>query len=94
MWKGGSNSVKMRQGSETNSKNNPNSFKDDPWGSVANKYFTYLVGYDDTKWREIILESAKYLTKKNKVQTAGPQGLGGTDADGIIDGDDDIALSP
>ncbi|KAK0227299.1 hypothetical protein EDD85DRAFT_794573 [Armillaria nabsnona] len=71
LWKEGSNSVKTQSGSETNSKNNPNSFKDDPWGSVANKYFTHMVGYNNNKWREIMLESAKYLNvKKNKVSAS------------------------
>ncbi|PBK85228.1 hypothetical protein ARMGADRAFT_1087682 [Armillaria gallica] len=74
--------------------NNPNSFKDDPWGSVANKYFTHMVGYNDNKWREIVLESAKYLNvKKNKVSAVG-QDLGRGNTDGILDGDNDITLSP
>ncbi|PBK81653.1 hypothetical protein ARMGADRAFT_1039168 [Armillaria gallica] len=48
--------------------NNPNSFKDDPWGSVVNKYFVHLVGYNNNKWRDIVLESAKYLNiKKNNM---------------------------
>ncbi|KAK0488456.1 hypothetical protein IW261DRAFT_1413995 [Armillaria novae-zelandiae] len=81
--------------SATNSKNNSNSFKDDPWGSVANKYFTHLAGYDNGKWREIILESTKYMnTRKSKSLAATEKGLGGASADGILNRDDNITLSP
>ncbi len=90
VWKGGFNSVKTRSNAESNSRNNESSFKDDPWGTVANKYYLHLVGYDDEKWVEIILDSAKYLNgKKNKIQSSGGQGSGSTNVDGIVDGDDD-----
>ncbi|PBK80945.1 hypothetical protein ARMGADRAFT_1039641 [Armillaria gallica] len=90
MWKEGS---KTQGGTETNSRNNENSFKDDPWGTVANKYHSHLAGYDDDKWREIILDSAKYLNaKKNKLILG--RGLSSVSSDGIVDGDDDITQSP
>ncbi|KAK0506757.1 hypothetical protein EDD18DRAFT_1098003 [Armillaria luteobubalina] len=77
----------------SNSKNNSNSFKDNSWGSIANKYFPHLAGYNNGKWKEIILESAKYLNTKKIKSPAVERGLSSADADEILDGDDNITLS-
>ncbi len=97
VWKGGVNSIKARTGAETTttSKVTETSFKDDPWGTVANKYYEHLVKYDNEKWKEIVLDSAVYLNaKKTKFQVPGLRSTGSTSSDGIVDGDDDIMMSP
>lgn len=90
--KGGFSSIKTRGNTESKSRNNENSFKDDPWGTVANKYYKHLVGFEDEKWKEIILDGAQYVNaKKSKAQA---QSSTSTSMNGIVDGDNDIAMSP
>lgn len=77
--------------SGSKSQNNEYSFKDDPWGMVANKYYNHLRDYDDTKWEEIVLGSARYLnTKKGKTFGDTPIQQGSNEDDG----DDNITRSP
>ncbi|KAK0460893.1 uncharacterized protein EV420DRAFT_1477781 [Desarmillaria tabescens] len=89
LWKSGTNSVKSSV--ELNSKNNTNSFKDDPWGTTANKYYKHVCDYDDEKWREIIFGSAKHFNAK-KVKLLGAMESSGSA--GRDDSDDNISKSP
>ncbi|PBK68347.1 hypothetical protein ARMSODRAFT_976159 [Armillaria solidipes] len=65
---------------ETTAKNSEFSFKDNPWGTVAQKYYKKTSTLGEEKWKEIFQEAANYLPKgqKNKVVTAdgGVQGSG------------------
>ncbi|PBK62154.1 hypothetical protein ARMSODRAFT_1025077 [Armillaria solidipes] len=90
LWKEGYDSYTLK---ETMAKNSEFSFKDNPWGTVAQKYYKKTSTLGEEKWKEIFQEAANYLPKgrKNKVVTAdgGVQGSG----DGALDSDDDIEMS-
>ncbi len=61
-------------------------------GQSRNKYYKHLVGFEDEKWKEIILDGAQYVNaKKSKAQA---QSSTSTSMNGIVDGDNDIAMSP
>ncbi|PBK71138.1 hypothetical protein ARMSODRAFT_1017061 [Armillaria solidipes] len=95
LWKSGVNSAKINSTETTNSssKITETSFKDNPWGTVANKYYKHLCDFDDDKWQEIVLGSAHYLNvKKNKHAGAAMQP--GSNEDDMDDGDDNITKSP
>ncbi len=82
----------MKSSVESNSKNNINSFKDDPWGTTANKYYKHVCDYDDTKWQEIIFASAKHFNAK-KAKLLGSTVESSRSA-GMDDSDDNISKSP
>ncbi|KAK0489051.1 hypothetical protein IW261DRAFT_1557552 [Armillaria novae-zelandiae] len=79
-------------------RNSEYSFKDNPWGTAASKYYVRTSTLSDEKWRIILNEAVSYISKNRKSKTGvtlggemGQQGSLGA-GDNIYDSDDDIVM--
>ncbi len=89
LWKEGYDSHALK---ETTARNTEYSFKDDPWGTVAQKYYSKTSLLSDDKWTEIFQEVAQYLLP-GKVWKGKSSALSAAEGGQVPDSDDDIDMS-
>ncbi|KAK0435041.1 hypothetical protein EV421DRAFT_1740487 [Armillaria borealis] len=89
LWKEGYDSHALK---ETTARNTEYSFKDDPWGTVAQKYYAKTSLLSDDKWMEIFQEVAQYLLP-GKVRKGKSSALSAAEGSQVPDSDDNIDMS-